>query len=115
MIYMTQKNLRNYVKLELTESAKEKLDQVANSRDMKLMGVSSRIIEWFVDQDPFLQSVILGQVPDQDKIVVIELIRNRLKGNDLPASPEYEAGKATAKRIVTAGRKKDAQKELQEK
>lgn len=56
MIYMSQKNLRNYVKLELTESAKEKLNQVADSRDMKLMGVSSRIIEWFVQQDQLFQS-----------------------------------------------------------
>lgn len=98
MIYMTQKN-RDFIRMALTSDAKDRLNTLADERDMKLMGVTTRLVEWFVDQDPFLQSVILGQVPDQDKIVVIELIRNRLKDSSLPGSPEYESDKATAKRI----------------
>lgn len=88
MIYMIEKNSRNYVKLELTKEAKDKLNFVADTRAMKLIGVSSRIIEWFVEQDEFLQSVILGQVPQQDQKTIIKLILKRLESKEKSEKPD---------------------------
>lgn len=88
MNYMTTEN-REIIRLAITPKAKELLDSIAKGRDMKLIGVSSRIIEWFVKQDYTLQSIILGMVANEDKAGVLQLIEKRSKEEQKqPGSPD---------------------------
>ncbi len=69
---------REVVRLALKRGAKAKLDQVAIKRDMKIIGVLSRVVEWFAEQDFTLQSIVLGMVEDKDAPEVLGLIHKRL-------------------------------------
>ena len=64
--------------MALTSGAKSQLDRVASDRDMKLIGVLSRLVEWFVAQDKTMQSVILGLIDQKDAPLVAGLIYKRL-------------------------------------
>ncbi len=112
MLYMTENN-REIIRLALTPSAKAKLDKVAESRDMKLMGVSSRLIEWFVDQDETLQTIILNQLHSDDVVAVLDLIRKRLSEPKI-GSPEFENGKEIALRAIKKVRSEKAKAEKDE-
>lgn len=87
MTYMAEKN-REFIRLAVTREAKDKLDHVTELRDMKLIGVASRIIEWFVDQDEFLQTVILGLIPQKDQGAVAKLILKRLENEEKSKKPD---------------------------
>jgi len=110
MTYMTTKN-RDVIRMAVTPEAKARLDAVAADRDMKLVGVVSRVIEWFSSQDKTLQSVILGLIDDEDAPSVLGLIHKRLaqeltdKHLDIDATLGEAAGRAPARQKTASGRK----------
>ncbi len=73
MTYMTTKN-REIIRMALTPDAKRKLDEIADGKDMKLIGIMSRLVEWLVEQDQMTQSLVLGLVPKKDMPDIIELL-----------------------------------------
>ena len=95
MIYMAEKN-REIVRMGLSSGAKTKLDEAADKRDMKLIGVLSRLVEWFVDQHTTMQSIILGLIDEKDAPDVIDLIHKRLSQSALPLTPVEQAKKLVA-------------------
>jgi len=56
----------------------------------------SRLVEWFVEQDKTLQSIILGLIDEKDAPAVIDLIHKRLSQSATPLTPAEQAKKLVA-------------------
>jgi hypothetical protein len=54
---------RIIVRIELTRSAKEQLENVSSQRGMTQVAVCSRLLEWFGSQSDIIQSAVLGHYP----------------------------------------------------
>ena len=75
---------RIIIRIELTPSAKERLQGVADARGMTQVSVSSRLVEWFASQTEFIQAAILGHYPQLIESEVAEIILKKMveKRND---------------------------------
>ncbi len=99
MVTMTcmSKKDREMIHLALPVGAKSLLNEAADRRDMKLIGVAARLITWFVAQDYTLQNIILGLMDEEDTVGVIELIKER-------------QAKEKAQRVVKSAKEKAARR-----
>ena len=101
MTYMNTKK-REIVRMGLTVGAKQKLDNIAAAKDMKLIGVLSRLVEWFVDQDKTLQSVVLGLIDEKDAPEVLGLIHKRLAEDITKKHIPPDTGKTLARQRISS-------------
>ena len=69
---------RTSITLNVSEATKSALDNVVERHGMKVGIMASRLIDWFVAQDPLLQAIILGHVPSERAEEVLSLVRQRL-------------------------------------
>ena len=67
----------NIVSVHLSPEAKGKLDDVCEKRGMSIKMLLGRLIVWFVELDRTEQSIVLGQVEDQDVKHLAELLLTR--------------------------------------
>jgi predicted transcriptional regulator len=67
----------NIVSVHLSPEAKQRLDDVCEKRGMSIKMLLGRLIVWFVDLDRTEQSIVLGQVEDQDVKHLAELLMSR--------------------------------------
>jgi len=72
-----QKKRPDIVSVNLSPEAKRRLDRVCGHRGMSIKRLLGQLITWFVDLDRTEQSVVLGQVEDQDVIGLSEMIARR--------------------------------------
>ena len=52
-------------RVEMRPGVKEKLDKVCEEMGMTHVALTSRILEWFTDQDELTQRTIAGQIPPE--------------------------------------------------
>jgi ubiquinone biosynthesis protein COQ9 len=69
---------RVIIRLELTPQAKKALEDVCNNNGMTQVSVSSRLVEWFAQQQNMLQAAILGHYPKDIERDIAELILKRM-------------------------------------
>lgn len=70
----------NIVSVHLSPEAKAKLDDVCEKRGMSIKMLLGRLIVWFVALDRTEQSIVLGQVEDQDVRFLAEMLMTRAPG-----------------------------------
>ena len=75
----THKKRPNVVSMNLSSPAKAQLNRVCEHRGMSIKMFLGQLIEWFVDLNMTEQSIVLGQVEDQDVISLSEMIAHRKK------------------------------------
>ena len=56
------------MQIRVTRDAKAIIEGIAEDRDMKEIGVASRIYEWFGQQDPIVQRAVLGWTLDPNEV-----------------------------------------------
>jgi hypothetical protein len=58
---------------------KRKLDAALARRRSTLTGFTEAIVSWFIEQDPLVQSLILGQIEPQDQQQIVRLVLQKLE------------------------------------
>lgn len=53
------------VRIELTQNAKDKVEQIAEHRGMTQSALLTRLVEWFANQDGKLQGIVLDHYPPE--------------------------------------------------
>jgi hypothetical protein len=69
------------VRLELTRSAKDALEQVSGRAGMTQSAVQARLLEWFTKQSDLVQGAVLGHYPAEIQAEVAELILRSMGKN----------------------------------
>ena len=113
MICMDEKKLTT---VKIFSDSKGNLDQCVNERGLRNQDALSRLIDWFVVQDKTLQAIILNQVKEDDQLAILDLIRNRLKNNEIDyeylpddqVSPNRAHGRELARRAIKKVKAKKA-------
>lgn len=76
-----EENLRIRVPLPL----KGKWDNVTTAHKISQQAAALALMEWFVQQDPMLRSMVLGQIPEVDPSDLAKLALRRLAAGGRPA------------------------------
>ena len=69
---------RFIIRIELTQSAKGKLNEVSDHNGMTQVSVMSRMVEWFASQPEVIQAAVLGRYPKEVEPDVAKLILERM-------------------------------------
>lgn len=72
-----QRKRQNIVSVQLSEEAKNDLDNVSDARGMTIKMLMGKLIGWFVSLDRTEQSIVLGQVETQDIKSLAQLVIDR--------------------------------------
>lgn len=59
---------RKILAIKVTANAKQVVEKIAEERDMKELGVASRIYEWFGQQDESVRRAVLGFTIDAAEV-----------------------------------------------
>jgi hypothetical protein len=65
---MTVMDERKLLTIKVTPTAKQVVEQTAADRDMKELGVASRIYEWFGQQEESVRRAVMGFTIDQSEV-----------------------------------------------
>ena len=71
---------RIIVRIELTPSAKDALNDLTDKAGMTQVALLSRLVEWFAHQSDMIQASVLGQYPSEIEADVAKLILKRMTG-----------------------------------
>jgi hypothetical protein len=71
---------RIIVRVELTPSAKDAVNQMCDHAGMTQVAMLSRAIEWIAAQDEMVKSAILGQYPKAIEADIAKIILKRMSG-----------------------------------
>lgn len=74
---MKPRKRQNIVSVQLSEEAKNDLDNVSDARGMTIKMLMGKLIAWFVSLDRTEQSIVLGQVEAQDIKPLAQLVMDR--------------------------------------
>lgn len=69
---------RIIVRIELTPSAKDALNDLTDKAGMTQVALLSRLVEWFAHQSDMIQASVLGQYPSEIEADVAKLILKRM-------------------------------------
>jgi hypothetical protein len=69
---------RIIVRIELTPSAKEALNELTDKAGMTQVALLSRLVEWFSHQTDMIQAAVLGQYPSEIEADIAKLILKRM-------------------------------------
>lgn len=69
---------RIIIRLELSQQAKEALEDTCEKNGMTQVAVSSRLVEWFSIQTDMVQAAILGHYPKELESDIAKLILQRM-------------------------------------
>jgi hypothetical protein len=73
---------RIIVRIELTPKAKDGLNETSDTFGMTQVAMLSRLVEWFANQEPIVQSGIMGHYPPEIEVDVAKLILKRMAAGD---------------------------------
>lgn len=76
---------RIIMRIELTPSAKEALQNFADRAGMTQFAITSRMVEWFANQPETIQSAVLRRYPSEIEVDVAKLILKKMAGQ--PVKP----------------------------
>ena len=71
---------RIIVRIELTPSAKDSLNDLTDKAGMTQVALLSRLVEWFAHQSDMIQAAVLGQYPLEIQSEIARLILKRMQG-----------------------------------
>jgi hypothetical protein len=69
---------RIIVRIELTPSAKEALNELTDKAGMTQVALLSRLVEWFSHQTDMIQAAVLGQYPSEIEGDIAKMILKRM-------------------------------------
>jgi methyl coenzyme M reductase beta subunit len=69
---------RIIVRIELTPSAKEALNDLTDKAGMTQVALLSRLVEWFSHQSDMIQAAVLGQYPSEIEADIAKMILKRM-------------------------------------
>jgi hypothetical protein len=69
------------LRIRVTQDLKAKLENVCRRKLSSQQDVIETLVEWFVDLDETLQSVILGQIGPRDEATMLKMVLQRLGTN----------------------------------
>jgi hypothetical protein len=69
---------RIIVRIELTPSAKEALNDLTDKAGMTQVALLSRLVEWFSHQSDMIQAAVLGQYPSEIEGDIAKMILKRM-------------------------------------
>ncbi len=69
---------RIIVRIELTQSAKEALNDLTDKVGMTQVALLSRLVEWFAHQPDMIQAAVLGQYPVELQTDIAKLILKKM-------------------------------------
>ena len=79
---------RIIVRIELTPKAKDRLNDMSDRSGMTQVAMLSRLVEWFANQEPVIQSAVMGHFPPAAEVDIAKLLLKRI------ASSSAKAGRA---------------------
>lgn len=78
---------RSIIRLQIASESKQMLDELCDRRGMTQIVTMSRLVEWFAQQDDFIQSCVLNQIsPDAQSDLAKKLLENQISAK--PKSPK---------------------------
>jgi hypothetical protein len=69
---------RVIMRIELFPEAKDKLMEMCDKLGMTQVAATSRLVEWFTDQQDVLQAAVLGLYPEDIRAEVANMVLKRL-------------------------------------
>ena len=69
------------LRIRVTQDLKGKLENVCRRKLSSQQDVIETLVEWFVELDETLQSVILGQIGPRDEATMLKMVLQRLGKN----------------------------------
>jgi hypothetical protein len=76
---MANPNLKRVImRIELYPEAKDKLADLCDQLGMTQVAATSRLVEWFTDQQDVLQAAVLGLYPEDIRAEVAAMLLKRL-------------------------------------
>ena len=78
---MPQRKRADIVSMHLSDDAKAQLDEVCQSRGMTIKTLLGQLVVWFNSLDKTEQSIVLGQVENDDIRGLAEMVLSRQGGN----------------------------------
>jgi hypothetical protein len=79
---------RVIVRIELTPSAKTRLNGLSDKKGMTQVAMLSRLVEWFANQSDLIQAAVLGQYPVEIESDVAKLILKHMASNPRKSSKD---------------------------
>lgn len=83
---------RIILRIELTPTAKEHLNQVSDTLGMTQVAMLSRLVEWFSRQPEMIQRIIVGHLPTQIQQEVARLMLRRMATGGKKESARIQRG-----------------------
>jgi hypothetical protein len=69
---------RIILRIELTPSAKEAINNLTDQAGMTQVALLSRLVEWFSHQTDMIQAAVLGQYPSEIQADIAKLILKQM-------------------------------------
>lgn len=79
---------RIIMRIELTPSAKESLQNFADHAGMTQFAITSRLVEWFAMQPETIQSAVLRRYPSEIEVDVAKLLLRRIAEQKKGPTPQ---------------------------
>lgn len=83
---MGEKSDESDLRVRLRPGLKAQLDKLVELKKTTQQAAVNELVAWFVQQDDFLQSVILGQIRPENWSKVADLIHESLQSKRGPSS-----------------------------
>jgi hypothetical protein len=75
---------RIIVRIELTPTAKTKLNDLSDRTGMTQVSLLSRLVEWFANESELVQAAVLGHYPREISADIAKLIMKRMSNKAKP-------------------------------
>ena len=75
--------------IKILIGGKEALERVHNATGIKRIAITTRLMEWFDDQDQSLQAIIMGQVAPPDQLGLLDMIKDRIEAEKANSSADH--------------------------
>jgi len=69
---------RIIVRIELTPTAKERLNELSDRAGMTQVAMLSRLVEWFASQSELIQAAVMGHYPTEVESDIAKLILKKM-------------------------------------
>jgi hypothetical protein len=69
---------RSIMRIEMDAGAKERLDEICAKRGMTQISLMSRVVNWFSNQDDYVQTAVLQTLSDESMADLAKLLVKKL-------------------------------------
>ena len=68
------------IPIAIRGSSKTQLEQLCVKKGMTQISLFSRLLDWFAEQDPMVQSLVLERLEEVDQVEITKLVLKRIIG-----------------------------------